>query len=396
MEDEGIRSVEETETPQLPPKIALTLNGGNSEINTPTIPIEWWLGEDVIKMKPTHILFIEQDQSEIDDIHDEDAGRRYLFPIEQSPAFLQMFSSGHHRLMAIAFGSREHAKQYLKKYKATDYYTVSVDHHRVRDGNAALGSTLVEFDIPVGVFADPPQSKLGKIGWYWVKLWTKTPKDECFFRKWVVPCILLKPPVFAAYHVIRFIAGLVHALYVILASVLTVFAGFRPRPILQEIRDAIFWKRYDWSVLRYEARYLVGGNPTFRLWSYRDRKATYMPVAPFQVAGIALIAFLSYLVVTNYSWLTFLIVVAGLAATIGSGAFAYLHFDHWQDQLKSDRSKRRIDWLRKNLGLANKKDRVDLDDLPVPEGVVAKGVQKFYVGFWTLKMKVCKPYDKKA
>ena len=51
-------------------------------------------------------------------------------------------------------------------------------------------------------------------------------------------------------------------------------------------------------------------------------------------------------------------------------------------------------WLSENFSLKKKPVAVNLKKLPVRPTFSGRVVQKFYVGYWSLKAKVCRPYAK--
>ncbi|PJA92247.1 hypothetical protein CO134_01085 [Candidatus Kuenenbacteria bacterium CG_4_9_14_3_um_filter_39_14] len=42
--------------------ISVVLNGGKKEMNSATIPIEWWFSKEIIEKDPKYIVFFEQDE----------------------------------------------------------------------------------------------------------------------------------------------------------------------------------------------------------------------------------------------------------------------------------------------------------------------------------------------
>jgi hypothetical protein len=71
--------------------------------------------------------------------------------------------------------------------------------------------------------------------------------------------------------------------------------------------------------------------------------------------------------------------------------------DDFEAKMEKRRKEEEIahkEWLLKNFALSKKTKKVDLNKLPVPIGRKDRVVQKFYVGFWQLKNRVCKPFAK--
>jgi len=69
-----------SQTKQVDAKVGIdvTLNGGKKEMNSATIPIEWWLSKEVIETDPHYIIFFEQNQGEKNHgYRNGECGRRY-------------------------------------------------------------------------------------------------------------------------------------------------------------------------------------------------------------------------------------------------------------------------------------------------------------------------------
>jgi hypothetical protein len=376
--------------------VAVTLNGGRV-IKDGSMPVEWWISDSVIKENPEYILLVEQDTDEKKSPKEERVGRRYLYEINKSICYLQLFSAGHHRFMAIVFQNFEKAKKFMKTEKDGSYsekiYWPSEDENYPVE--RSLGQTVLEFEVLEEAFAKIPETRLRKIGWYWVNLWWgKGPKDECEYRKWVLPCIIFKPPVWLVINTAVRSAGVAHALYVLLASLVTLLAGFRPKPILNEMKDGFWYSRSGWSVVRYE-RWLCNGHSIYKLWSYKDCVPKYVFTTPAEIVGVLIVCKLIYWFVVTYSFAT-------LSIGIGASAVAILvimvlsvwipdKYNEWKENKVLLRKK----WMKKNLDISKQTDVVDLATAPLPLGVYGNLKQRWYRGFWALKSQVCKPYPKK-
>ncbi|MEI7749961.1 MAG: hypothetical protein WCJ25_03075 [Candidatus Moraniibacteriota bacterium] len=376
--------------------VAVTLNGGGV-IKDGSIPVEWWISDSVIKENPEYILLVEQDADEINAYRDYYQGRRYLYEISKSVCYLQLFSAGRHRFTAIVFKNYETAKQYMRTdknglYDSSISWPTSDTEMPVSD---SLGWTTVEFEVLEEAFAKIPETRFRKIGWYWVNLWwEKGPKDECEYKKWVWPCVILKPLVWLVMETAVCLAGIVHALYALLASLVTLFVGFRPRPILHEMKDRFTRERQGWGVTRY-ADYLCDNHSTYKLWSYKDGVAKYVFTTPAEITGVLAVFKLSYLLIVKYSLTVFVIWLFVLAVII----FAIEFLVEWildnREEWKEKKSLLHKEWMEQNLDISKQTDTVNLSTAPLPLGIYGKLKQRSYRGFWALKSQVCKPYPKK-
>ena len=80
--------------------LTLVLNGGNTEMDSATIPIKWFFSQKLIEKSPTHLVFCEQSRKEFESkSNNMDSGRRYLVKVEDAVHFLEIPSSGDHQLI---------------------------------------------------------------------------------------------------------------------------------------------------------------------------------------------------------------------------------------------------------------------------------------------------------
>ncbi len=387
--------------------VALTLNGGEKELNSATIPVEWWVSEEVIKRDPKYILFFEQNEKEKDQYNDGNRGRRYLCKFSDGIKFLELFSSGYHRLIAVviageekscrklaeSFLERRSSSLYEENYK--NYYNKSLrwekEAERV-DRVSLFFSNVEELEAPRELFAQKPKTKLGKLIWEWANLFYESPpRDECHYgkRKMIAPFSVL-----LGYGII----GTIYATYILLASLLVLFAGYRPDPILREMWRAFTLNRDGWEVRKYCWR-----DDSYRLWSIdKTDKEIRLSVVPWQVT-IALVAMAGlYYMVKTWPFSTLSLIGFGIVIII-SILIVCLFLSHLKktkeerrkacEEARKRAAKAAQRWLEENFDLSKKRDKVDPNQLPVPPTLSGRIVQKFRVSYWTLKAKVCKPFD---
>ena len=238
--------------------ISVALNDGKKEMNSATIPIEWWFSREVIEKDPRHVLFFEQNKGEKESFHNSVRGRRYACEVGDAFKFLQLFSPGYHRLMVVVIsGTGDKAEKRLDRYlrKENEYYSTSLDWTDTRNnelheyGGDLIAATVEEFLVPQELFAKKPETKLGRMVWKWTNLlFEDEPRDRCHYRKRKALAFTLQPFMVLVYLLAVYaIGGTFYALYILLASFSVFLIGFRPCPILKEMYRAFTFTRYKES-----------------------------------------------------------------------------------------------------------------------------------------------------
>ena len=408
--------------------ISVVLNGGKKEMNSATIPIEWWFSKEIIEKDPKYIVFFEQDEDgKKNKYNSNEHGRRYACEVLDAFKYLQLFSPGYHRIMVIVVTGETDEKalgvvKQLLKRKDLYRYDVSLDWKKAEHNNppsddaGLIASTVEEFEVPQGLFAHRPETKLGKAIWKWANLWFNyDPRDECDYRKRRIMAFTLQPPLMAFWYFIKYaIGGSIYSLYVFLASIVILFVGYRPRPILNEMWKAFTFKRYaELDVRRYCYDDLPCGESLYRLWSIKKIRCEggfkevekYMPITPWQVTLIVG-------AIMGIHYFKMWIIFGVLSATVAFIVLVAHIFSRYLDRTTPGRREKRrlkatekrkrqeIDrelirkWMLRNFDLSKKTGEVYLDRIPTPPDLQSKVIQKFRINYWTLKAKVCKPFSK--
>ena len=389
-------------------QIVVTLNNGKKVMNSATIPVEWWFSKEVRERDPKFILFFEQDEIEKSCWWGKDRyGRRYFCEVSDVFKYIELFSSGYHRIMAMVItGKEEEAQEVVRRYLRTNdhnHYSSSLEWKE------SAFSTVEEFEVPEDLFAKKPEGRVGKLIWRWVNFWFESePKNKCKYKGRKIFAFSIQPFIHLG---IYGIFGSLYATYILLASIATLFVGYRPKPIIREMWEAFTFSRYHkWSVRKYDGKY-YGPHPTYRLWSISEcgKEAKYMPVTPLLAiliggAGVGVY----YIIKTLLPLMLSLDVCLGVIGTLGFAGFVLYIIFSYIERTAPERKKRRQQkekekqqvfeeerrrWLE-NFDLSKKTDEVYLDRLPTPPTFSGKVVQKFRVSYWTLKAKVCKPYSR--
>lgn len=420
--------------------ISVALNGGKKEMNSATIPIEWWLSEDIIRKNPKYILVFEQNKAEKDDVRGEtNRGRRYVFNASDAVAFMPVFSAGYHRVMVVAvsdfyFPAKQLVNRCLQEdeYKE-DHFRLHIDWNLAKDNTlerevpSFITATVVEFEVPAELFAEKPRTKAGQFLWQWVNRWhSRGPRDECDYRRRMMIAFTIQPPLVAVWLLLKHgLAGTAYALAILILSFLVFLCGFRPRPLLREMWRAFMFTRVrEWDVMRYGEMTEIEGSweSTFRVWSLTKttndkgkvvHRATRMPVAPIVIvlavgACVGLYQLVMSMIGGKLNWfLPFMIGGSGFIVTVlffvkifprlwrvtSQGVDTLRkRFTEGSDEQKKEKEVAAQQWMLKNLILAKRTDAVHLDRLPIPTDLKGRVVQRFRVGYWALKVKVCKPF----
>lgn len=437
------------------PGVELVLNGGRKEMDSATIPIQWFFSPEVIARQPVHLVFFEQDATEKDAYDVSSLGRRYACRVSEGTKFIQLFSPGYHRLMVLVLSERGKKDGIIEQCLATalkDNYTGSLSWTEAADGSIArknaswlLAATVVEFYVPAELFARKPETPFQKAVWQWVNLWHKgAPRDECEYRKRKIFAFTLKP-LFWLVHKILILIGWVivtvgYCSYLVVASGVVLFAGYRPKPMGESLRKLFFSNEpVDWKILRYRSYDMPREESLYRVWRVRNESCgdaiQRMWLAPWEVCAIFLLpgvlCYSSLLTEMLSAFVTLGVVTFLLCAIMGP----ICRFGNWVIKLVSrlnkktpEENKRKLDrqaekdrrleeaaarrkaeaeelnrqraqryqnWLAGNFSLERKTEKVDLDNLPAPLDPVERTIQVFRVSFWALKAKICRPYSRR-
>lgn len=404
---------EEVESKSLGMKVAL--NHGKLEMNSASIPIQWFFDEATITKNPTHILIVEQSRYEVESSYNGFNGNRDGCKVSEGVRFIQFLKPGYHKISVYALrdtqnttgklwlenflmraGKRNYNSSLPSKQQLADYI--------VRDGNFCGISAFaeIEIDVPRELFAEKPKTALGKTAWRWTNLlFEKNLRDECHYRKRALFAFTIQPILMSLAIPFVIAVALVYFVYVLLGSFFCLFFGFRPEPI-KAIKDS-----YNdgppprGNLLKYQIGY------RYRLW--RRSTNTYMPITGFEttlvVAGIYVLDFLLGQIVYS-SLVTFLLIIPTIIITsvvLGTWARRLIQYirEHLidpqarkareEDERRLLTEKRELEkaryqkWLHNTL-LANGISK------PTAYTTKERLAQRFYVGYWALKAKVCKPF----
>lgn len=403
--------------------VDVVLNGGEKEMDSATIPVQFFLSPEVISQKPKYVVLFEQNGQEAADMKANNLGRRYACKVEDGVKFMQLFSPGYHRLAVLVLGGeisdeiiREQV-EVLMNTEGRDRHNLSIRWDLIRSGVAEgsagsvslpLAVTMVEFEVPVELFAEKPKTRFGQAVEKWADgFFSSPPRDQCAYRKRVLFSFTLQP-------MILFVIELFSLLYVLIGFAVAFFCGWKPRNIFSLLRNAVildFNFDHD-SVRQYPS---VDG---WRVWSRNNQgESTMMLVAPYEVLVAFPLGWISWFLAKGLwqyfaafsfgEYMTMLLCTGiclmltwSLVRSISFRVFNFLagqeHRARWLQKREAriaaekDRlAQEEEQWLRENLSLSLKPNEVDLAKVPRKSVV-----QTFRIGYWTLKAKMCKPYPR--
>jgi len=442
------------ETQQLvsPSGVNVVLNGGKSEMDSATIPVQWFFSEDIAKTNPTHVLVIEQDEREAQDGERERwAGRRYLVRIQDGVKFIELRKSGYHRLMLLVLNGEISLNTRLNFLSSSNWgayeWSMSITWSEQDLPYPFIGAKIVEFTVPEGLFAREPETWSSWFVWRWANAFFRhDPVNQCDYRrrKMLLPLTTLAIAGILLWKglwwTVSHIAGVLLAIIIVLGDGVLLFFGFRPKnPIREEVQNAVAL-RWSWLNDTFTTRF------SYRVWyershwdeSREERQVVRkMPVTGIEIVGVIVCALMAvvlgavaWILLTQIPWWKILLSIVG--ALVMSGVVIAITFlmllrvpvaarsfsvqkeklDRWGEKRAKERQQREKEaqaerdriteelrmrhqrWLAENFGIEGIPERVDLKRIPRPETRGARAVQRFRVGFWALKAKVCRPYAK--
>lgn len=346
---------ETSETKDKKPGLEVVLNGGQKEMDSATIPIQWFFSDEIIEKNPRYVLIIEQDKRETEDGNRSCNGRRYVCKVSDGVTFIPFFSPGYHRITILVFGKTDvWSEDYLKRVPALfserdkfrPFYFRGVFFDETKDcltclhyPYGATTGTVIEIEIPEELFAKKPKKGLAKAVWKWTNwLYETEPINECHYRRRKMLAFTLQLPLGLVYLFCVFIYLLFKGLILVLNPLAVILLRYLKR--VEEMRERKRQERSERGGKRWEKR-------QEKEEERRNKRA--------------------------------------------EKAMAKLRKTEALQEAERERCKK---WLVNNLHITRKPERVDLGNLPKPDTTTGRMVQKFRVSYWSLIAKVCRPYGK--
>jgi hypothetical protein len=407
---------------EVAPPIKLVLNGGGLVMDSATIPVEWHFSQEVIDAKPWYIALydLEIPLSQFEkEMWEKQADDRNLYHVTDLAKYLQLRRPGRHTLIAVVFcGDKKKALDAGWKF-CSDYslYYSSLSEGKLTDSSFKEQPVYIaafEFEVPKELFATTSESWLGKVVWAWVNRWyVKDPRDECMYRKRKILAFTLQPFLFL---IGRLFTGVFVTLYTLVGGLVLSLIGIRPN--LRNLIHA-WWDigENEWNLIEFDSytshpwrkwgkRYLKGD---FGPYEWRYLPKWLVPIfVPFELAAVAAVVSglygAGYWIYHHFSMAIILVVavlliiaIVMVADKMGKSesrkqmiAARLKEQERLETELKKEKEKRYLEFLKNNASLANVPARVDI-------GAIKKKVNRvtrFHISFWALKADVCKPYSK--
>lgn len=427
--------------------LRVVLNGGKTEMDSATIPIQWFLSPELAEMRPTHILIVDRTETEVAiDMQNLgiQRGRRYTVKITDRVDFIQIFAPGRHRLTFVAIVdneksdsvSREMRKWLFEKGSSSfDNYlnTENDGAAAIRQGfNCMVAVSEVDVEIPEGLFATIGESRFAKWRYDWANCWyeRKTPRDDCDYRK---RQLLIPPKLLLAgfgWLIGWFFASLL-TVFLPSARVVSLFLGYRPEPLFSNIRPLWTTPTNNWFETPKIVRRNKNGHKYEHLeWTNwadtKDGSTMRMLFAPWEASAVLLAVWflwkaLSGKALSGIDISSLLLVSLALFAitaiiSIGSKMVdrflsKYTWWHKFTDKLSAQFKKigksifgrfkapeqpltppidQYRNWLMTELSEKRTPEKVDLEHLPKPFAKPLR--QAIRIKFWATKAKVCKPF----
>lgn len=391
----------------------VVLNNGKLEINSASIPIQWYFDEETIAKNPTGIIIVEQNKYEAEDnrpIVSSIRGERYLSKVSEGVRFIQFLEPGYYRITVYAFKELRYCSNLLgREGKRAYYQSLNTDADTV-SRHQIIAFATVEIEVPKELFAKKPETAVGKAVWWWANLlFEKKLRDECHYRKRVLFSFMIQPIVILLCIPLIMLIASAYSIYVFLGSFFCLFFGFRPEPI-QTIKDALNDGWFRSNLLKHRSE-----DNKYRLWKSPEGlrgEKKYMPVTGIEIAAVIVFLYIIPTIALKEIGVEKLRVVdsiiLGACVIIAlSILFTWLRrsIKYIQKNMINLETRKAIDEeekRRKEMERELERTRYQkwLHDALLANGVskptaytaTERIVQRFYVGYWTLKAKVCKPF----
>ncbi len=378
--------------------VRLVLNGGNDVMERATIPIQWFFAPEVIARDPRHVLIIEQSEK----MHETETshhGARYIRDVTDVVAFIQVMTPGTHTITVLVLDDTSISFDRTKQWDDRNYtcdITPSDVLHAIETGDFTelgpdvLAAAVRVVDVPRELFAPRSQTPRGEAIWNWVNRWyDETPRDECKYRGRLLFAFTLQPVLFLLGHIIRLAIQIFATALFPLIRLGVLFFGYRPNHLFAYTGEIWRWQHNR----KFQQTFLSDEIEGYRVWSERDGEIRHMPVTGIELVLLGLMA-----------WMVTFILQEGLLTTLALvGLWSlpvllmFIVAKRFQcllagtDFMVSQKRESRLQWLRR-LSYDQAPKKVELSNLPT--AYRGQLIQRFRVGFWNAKMKVCRPFPK--
>lgn len=404
--------------------MSVSLNNGKKELQQASVSVEYSFNPEVVKLRPTHLLIIEQKDNECDSLKNSlRSGKRIFCAVEEGTRFLNLTATGNHKITILAFNfsSLQRAEKFKKSVleltnkKEQRHYEYAADinlqtkEFQIVNENA-IALTWTEVSIPKELFVQKPRKGWRLLLWKYCHLFRKDNPavDQCEYRalKWtMIPAApFIGPTVgifFALAFLIRIILAIGNALVTFLYWIGLLFFGFKPRPLFEELKDSIAFDRNPRDSMR--DSYNGGGYRYFG--KNKKGKERVLIVTPFEcfaivISGLSVINFLAnfsknmghfnFSNVVDIAYFCILLFILarrfgifGMKGITPADIIAREEKIRNNKQAKEEKEMAEYEvWLQES----NNNGRI------APHSGKAKAKLVLRASYWTLKAKLCKPF----
>ena len=278
--------------------LTLTLNNGQHTVDEPTVPLTWKLSQELCQVKPTHLILIVQNDSEM---RRDDLGERHLLKVSDLQKYIAFYRGGTHKigvfllspkvdLDRVKKGALDRSKgrrSYNHSFDIDDVVEV-VDAYKPDDEDRAntiaprldktdiMSAASFTLEVPYGLFAQVPRKGIKALYWWLVNFrYDHPPIDQCEMRKRAI--ISMLHPVFWFGLVYRLAVLPVWFLMQLTAltagRLLLPLLGYRPASLFEDIEE--LWSRqivhgeFIFKSFFDDERYALNkyGGESHRVWS---------------------------------------------------------------------------------------------------------------------------------
>lgn len=252
-------SLSEATSVALNNELKVVINGGSLEMESATVPIQFHLSEELIRLQPTHILMIDVQRKRSDGswfTELDDTCERELFDLRKGVNFVQFNSPGERELLFVplkltekeekAFIGRVFAPHSRNLYKFN--LNLGMLSHDLRalselwtDQVIGAKPHKMTIQIPEEFFYVKPKKGFAKLNWNWVNwLYDIPPRDECAYRKRMLMAYSIQPFVWLVVKLCSILYRVGTSLWLLSARATVWFFGFRPTHLFAGLK--LIWQ----------------------------------------------------------------------------------------------------------------------------------------------------------
>lgn len=237
--------------------LTLTFNGGKATVEEPMVPLAWQLNQQLCLVKPTHLVLVVQNPSEIG-YHR--CGERYILKVTDLQKYIAFYRGGKHKVAVFLLSPKADMKEVKKKMLSSAQersfeYSFDIEDVIERNDKRDPGdedcylapglrnmdimcAASFELNVPDGLFAQVPRRGLKALHWWIVNMpYKHQPTDQCDLRKRTLISVLTPFYwVFLAWRLVLLPLWFLMQTFTLVVGRLTAFLlGYRPNVLSEDI-----------------------------------------------------------------------------------------------------------------------------------------------------------------